>query len=147
MARDEDFPKVLREIIGKEEVREQSQLQHLLEARGYAMPQATLSRRLKKLGIVKIAGVYQSLEVPRASVPHILSIQESAFGFFVLHTMPGSANALAYAIDQQYVEVAGGSAAILGTIAGDDTVLVLIKGPADMEHARALLEAMKVSGS
>lgn len=142
MAKDEDFPQVLRELIRSGEVREQSQLQQLLEERGYALPQATLSRRLKKMGIVKIAGVYQSLEVPRASVPHILSIQESAFGFFVLHTMPGSASALAYAIDQQYVEVKGDSAAILGTIAGDDTVLVLIKSSQDMDTARALLSAL-----
>lgn len=145
MTKDEDFPRVLRDLIRSGEVREQSQLQQLLEERGYALPQATLSRRLKKLGIVKIAGVYQSLEVPRASVPHILSIQESAFGFFVLHTMPGSASALAYAIDQQYVEVKGDSAAILGTIAGDDTVLVLIKSPQDMGTARALLNALSLA--
>ena len=145
MTKDEDFPRVLRDLIRSGEVREQSQLQQLLEERGYALPQATLSRRLKKLGIVKIAGVYQSLEVPRASVPHILSIQESAFGFFVLHTMPGSASALAYAIDQQYVEVKGDSAAILGTIAGDDTVLVLIKSPQDMDTARDLLNALSLA--
>ena len=49
-------------IIQKEEVREQSDLQELLKSRGFDIPQATLSRRLKKLNIAKIGGIYKIID-------------------------------------------------------------------------------------
>ena len=49
-------------IIQNSQISEQSELQDLLQNRGFDIPQATLSRRLKKLKIAKVAGVYQVVE-------------------------------------------------------------------------------------
>lgn len=117
-------------IIQKEDIKEQSDLQTLLELRGYQVPQATLSRRLKKLQIAKINGIYKVLELGSPNLPLILNIQISDFGLIILHTNPGQAPGLAYYLDQKYVSFhpnQENGSGILGTISGDDTVLLIIK--------------------
>lgn len=117
-------------IVQTEEIAEQIDLQNRLKERGYAIPQATLSRRLKKLKIAKIAGTYQVVAFNTPNLPQVLNMQISDFGLIVLHTHPGNANSLAYFIDKKYVSfslMGEKNSGILGTIAGDDTVLLIIK--------------------
>jgi len=117
-------------IIQHQDVCEQSDIQHRLTERGYNVPQATLSRRLKKLGIAKILGIYKIIDFKQPHLPLILNLQISDFGLIILHTNPGNANSLAYFIDQKYVTHHPKNpkiSEILGTIAGDDTVLVVVK--------------------
>ena len=52
---------------------------------------------------------------------------DSTMNFVVIHTLPGSANSVAYIIDQ------GHEKEVLGTIAGDDTILVILRSPEDIE--------------
>jgi len=128
-------------IIQKEEVREKSYLQELLKSRGFDIPQATLSRRLKKLNIAKIGGIYKIIDLGAGSLPVVLNMQVSDFGIIVLHTHPGSANGLAYYIDQKYVDFSedeSKSSGILGTIGGDDTVLVVVKNKESMAAVKTV---------
>ena len=130
----------IRNLVQYQEIREQSVLQGALKARGYDLPQATLSRRLKKLNIAKVGGVYRMIQTSTPILPHVMSIKVSTFGFVVIQTLPGNANALAYFLDQTYAHAPQSDSGILGTIAGDDTVLVLIRGPEQMEGTLSLLK-------
>lgn len=129
-------------IIQRDTVCEQSDLQTMLKEKGYDIPQATLSRRLKKLNIAKVSGVYTLVGFAHPSLPPILSMQISDFGLIVLHTHPGQANSIAYFLDQKYVKsfsYNASSSGILGTIAGDDTILLIIKSKADLDTLLPLL--------
>jgi transcriptional regulator of arginine metabolism len=129
-------------IVQTEKISEQSDLQKSLTERGYTIPQATLSRRLKKLKIAKVAGVYQVVDFNIPNLPLVLNIQVSDFGLIVLHTHPGNANSLAYYIDKKYVSFSmqgNKNIGILGTIAGDDTVLLIVKSMEKQEEVLQLL--------
>lgn len=117
-------------IVQTEQIEEQIELQNALKKRGYTIPQATLSRRLKKLKIAKIGGTYQVIDFNLPNLPLVLNMQISDYGLIILHTHPGNANSLAFYIDRKYVSFSlqnTQNSGILGTIAGDDTVLLIIK--------------------
>ena len=129
-------------IVQTQNIAEQADLQNCLQERGYNIPQATLSRRLKKLKIAKVAGTYQVVDFNTPNLPLVLNIQVSDYGLIVLHTHPGNANSLAFFIDRKYVAFSPQnkqSSGILGTIAGDDTVLVIIKNKEQLEKTLQLL--------
>lgn len=122
-------------IIQNYEILEQSDLQTLLKKRGYNISQATLSRKLKELKIAKVAGMYKVIDINQYRLPLILNMQISDFGLIVLHTQPGQASSLAYFLDQKYVIYSLNNSkniGIIGTIAGDDTVLLIIKSKAEL---------------
>src|SRR5580704_10533896 len=105
----------------------QEDLADALRAQGVAATQVTLSRDIRELGLVKTPEGYSETAGPSASaVPGFESIAReflldvrAAQNLLVLRTPPGHANALASALDNaDWPEVAG-------TIAGDDTVLVV----------------------
>ena len=124
------------------QITEQSHLQEYLQQKGYEMPQATLSRRLKKLNIAKVAGIYRMVGLHSPSLPLVLNIQISDNGLIVMQTLPGHANSLAFYIDQTYVTYhpkQPKNSGILGTIAGDDTVLLITQGIGSLEHVLGLL--------
>ncbi len=129
-------------IVQNNDVHEQGDLQELLKERGYDIPQATLSRRLKKLKIAKVSGVYKVIDFNQPNLPLILNMQAAESGLIVLHTHPGQASSLAYYIDRKYVDYTVkkiGGVGILGTIAGDDTVLLVVRSRADVENVLAEL--------
>ena len=129
-------------IVQVQEVHEQIDLQTKLKDRGYDIPQATLSRRLKKLKIAKVAGIYRVVDFNAPSLPLILNIQISDAGLIILHTNPGNANSLASFIDNKYVAYTPQSpnSEILGTIAGDDTLLLIIQSKACVPKVLQLLK-------
>ncbi|MBI4467249.1 MAG: ArgR family transcriptional regulator [Acidobacteria bacterium] len=129
------MPKRLRhgrilELVAAEPLVSQEQLRRRLAQQGIRVTQATLSRDLKELGLVKTpqgyarpAVVAEPTAPPPLPLPHLL--QEfvldirPAMNLLVVKTGPGSAQPVAAALDsQQWNEV-------VGTIAGDDTVLVV----------------------
>ncbi|KTC81816.1 ArgR family transcriptional regulator [Legionella cincinnatiensis] len=117
-------------IVQTEQIEEQIDLQNALKKRGFTIPQATLSRRLKKLKIAKIGGTYQVIDFNLPNLPLVLNMQISDYGLIILHTHPGNANSLAFYIDRKYVSFSLQNipnSGILGTIAGDDTVLLIVK--------------------
>lgn len=130
-------------IIQKNEIREQVILQNMLKKLGYDVAQATLSRYLQKLKIAKVSGIYKVIDFHALISPVVLNMQVSTFGLIVLHTHPGNANSLGYFIDQKYVTYDNASenqSGILGTIAGDDTVLIIIKSKNDLKKVISLLK-------
>jgi transcriptional regulator of arginine metabolism len=130
-------------IVQTQEILEQIDLQAKLKERGYDIPQATLSRRLKKLKIAKVAGVYRVVDFNMPSLPLVLNIQISDSGLIILHTHPANANSLASFIDRKYVAFSpqsSNNSGILGTIAGDDTVLLIIKTKNSLAGVLQLLQ-------
>lgn len=142
MARDAVLDEYILNIIKSHNIAEQMELQHHLSARGYEIPQATLSRRLKKLNIAKVSGIYKIVDFKASNVPLILNIKISELGLIVLHTNPGNANSVASYIDQKYVDAHSfdkQEPIILGTIAGDDTILLIIKSKNDLDKVLDIL--------
>lgn len=143
MTRDTALDSHILSIIQTQEVPEQSYLQDILKGRGHDIPQATLSRRLKKLKIAKVAGIYKVINLNTPVLPIILNIQVSEFGMIVLHTHPGNAHSLAYFFDQKHVNLKTleqKNSNILGTLAGDDTVLLIIRSKADLPHVLNMIQ-------
>ena len=123
----------VRRIIARGAVDSQETLIALLQREGFAATQATLSRDLKRLGIGKAPrpdGGYTYLPTSEDSVPATdrTLIQDFSRGFLslefsgsfgLMRTLPGHANSVAAALDHMRVPE------VLGTIAGDDTILVV----------------------
>ena len=116
-------------------VRSQEQLRKQLSSRGFEVTQATLSRDIKELGLLKRSsdGAYQpagatsspvsSLDSLGRALTEFLVNVEAVQQLIVLKTGPGQAQILAVAIDRSRLpEVAG-------TIAGDDTILIIARDP------------------
>jgi len=133
------------DIIRNESIREQGELQDALKRRNYDIPQATLSRRLKKLNIAKVDGEYKIVDFGASALPAVLNIKVSEFGLIVLHTHPGNANSLAYFIDQKYVNYNmndNDNSSIIGTIAGDDTVVVIVKNKVEVKLVLGIFQKL-----
>ncbi len=146
-------------ILARAQVRSQEELAELLAECGVKVTQATLSRDLEDLGAVRLraggalvyalptgadgpgglagpagADDHPSGPLPRAAADLLLAAEASA-NLVVLRTPAGGAQLLASAIDH------AAWAPILGTVAGDDTVLVITRDPAGGDKvARVLLD-------
>ena len=124
---------VILELVASLDVTSQEQLRELLRARGIETTQATLSRDIRDLGLVKAAadGAYRlAVRRPTGADPQAAAkraIDEYLRSFeqveqlLVLKTDPGQAQALAIALDRS------GLPDVVGTIAGDDTILVICR--------------------
>ena len=125
--------RVVRRLVASEEVSSQHQLVDLLAGEGHPVTQATVSRDLEAIGAVKERGAGSARyvipdEAPdwdearratsRAIAEFVESITTSA-NLVVVHTPPGAAHLVAGAIDH------AGLDGVLGTVAGDDTLLVV----------------------
>ena len=123
------------EIISTTNVETQEQLLAMLQAAGFSSTQATISRDIKELRIIKELtsfGTYRYTTAAR-EVPHTFSGRlntifrecvtdfDYAQNIIVIHTLPGLANAAASALDAMHMSV------VLGTIAGDDTVFIVMR--------------------
>ena len=127
---------VILELVEREAISSQEQLREKLRERGIDATQATLSRDIRELGLVKRAadGAYRRSGVEagaggepalRRAVEEYLRTQETIEQLVVLRTDPGQAQPLAYAIDRARL------AEIAGTIGGDDTILVICRSATD----------------
>lgn len=125
----------IMEIISNTNVETQEQLLQLLQDAGFTSTQATISRDIKELRIVKELtsfGTYRyttaAKEMSGTFSTRLNSIfRECVTGFdyaqniIVIHTLPGLASAAASALDAMDMSV------VLGTLAGDDTVMVVMR--------------------
>lgn len=136
--------RLLRTLIDGEIVTSQSELVELLAAHGHAVTQATVSRDLQVIGAVKAEDDrYVLADRPgggRESLARIVDEFVEAItpsgNLVVLHTPPGAAHIVAAALDRS------GLAAVAGTVAGDDTVLVVAAEPAAGRDVARILEQM-----
>ncbi len=133
------------DLVAREEIASQDQLRHRLRAKGFNATQATISRDIKELGLVKRAadGAYQKPGVlaesrgaadaaVRRAVADYLRRVDQVQQLIVLRTDPGLAQPLALAIDRAEL------AEVVGTVGGDDTILVITR------HARAGREVKRL---
>jgi transcriptional regulator of arginine metabolism len=124
------------ELIRDRAVHSQTELLGLLEAEGIGTTQATLSRDLDELGALKVRGAYvipddgspvRGVEGGTARLARLLGevlVSADASGnLAVLRTPPGAAQYLASALDRAALDY------VVGTIAGDDTLLVVAREP------------------
>jgi transcriptional regulator of arginine metabolism len=138
---------LLLELVDREPLRSQEQLRRRLHQRGFDATQATISRDIKDLGLVKRAGdgAYQrpGIETPnpetalaalQRATAELLRRVERVQQLVVIRTGPGQAQPLALALDHAQL------AETVGTIAGDDTILVIGRGA---RGAAALLKRLK----
>lgn len=132
-----DRLETLRLIISSQEMGNQEELLAALRKEGYVVTQATLSRDLKQLKVAKAATMrgnyiyvlpnvtmYKRVSTPAQvkemmQVPGFLSIHFSG-NMGVIKTRPGYAGSIAYNIDASHISC------ILGTIAGDDTIFIVV---------------------
>ena len=121
------------EVIDQEAVASQEELRQKLAARGIEATQATISRDLKNLGLVKRAGdgAYVRPGVERSSpvteeqlrraVATLVRNIERVGNLVVVRTDPGQAQGVAVLLDRAQI------AEVAGTIAGDDTILIVCR--------------------
>jgi transcriptional regulator of arginine metabolism len=132
------------ELVAEYVVGSQEELRRLLLGRGMDVTQATLSRDLRDLGLARVSteegGRYVLPEAlameddkPLLSnlLPQLFSRLDGVGELIVLHTVRSGAQPIAEAIDQEAFEE------VLGTIAGDDTILIVTRSAT----ARASLAA------
>jgi transcriptional regulator of arginine metabolism len=143
-------------LIAARPVRSQDELAVLLEEQGYDVTQATVSRDIKELGLLKIplkggaGGAFKYVEPTDGPaytsrlhrvVSEVVVAARSSLNQIVLRTHPGTAMMLAAAID--------GAAwpEVLGTIGGDDTVLVICEKPETTPMIKQRFEDMRTERS
>lgn len=135
----------IAELLRRHPVRSQGELAELLAEDGVVVTQATLSRDLVELGAVKVrlggglvyavpgeggdrrpvAALGEDVLAARLTrlCEEVLVSAEASANLVILRTPPGAAQFLASAIDQSHWP------AVLGTIAGDDTIMVVTRAP------------------
>ena len=133
----------IKEIISNKVVGNQDDLRHELRKRNCAVTQATLSRDLKELGVSRVSTgetmkyvlqLAAETQILRPLVgAQIMSIRSNE-NMIVVKTLPGSASVVGEFLDTL------GTADIIGTIAGDNTLLVI---PLSQRKTHQVLEFLK----
>jgi transcriptional regulator of arginine metabolism len=138
----------IMEIVSTRAVRTQEELVDVLNAEGWDVTQSSVSRDITALRLAKVDGAYRRpTPAPSVADPDeqriaegVLALDAAGDVLVVLHTPPGEANRVAVAIDRlAWPE-------IVGTIAGDDTIFVAVRGrPAQRQVTRniRLLQAQE----
>lgn len=138
---------LLLDLVDREPLHSQEELRRRLRQKGFHATQATISRDIADLGLVKRSGdgAYQRPGVEASDPESALEALQRAAGdllrrvdrveqLIVIRTGAGQAQPLAYALDRAQLPEA------VGTIAGDDTILVVARGA---RAAGALLKRLK----
>lgn len=139
-----DRQQMILRIILYAEVHNQEELQALLQEQGMNVTQATLSRDVNELGLVKYRNsdgtlCYRRKAVeayaPNTAADGIVSA-EVTVGSIVIKTHPGFASVVATTIDRSQMS------GVAGTIAGDDTILVIVRVKTEPESLIPALESI-----
>ena len=135
----------LKMLISSKELGSQEEVLQALEKEGFKLTQATLSRDLKQLKVAKAASMngkyvyvlpndtmYKRVTKPRSATEMLKSSGFISINFSgnmgVIKTRPGYASSIAYNIDNNELPN------IIGTIAGDDTIFIVLKENASREQ-------------
>ena len=132
-----DRHRTILDLIATHPVGKQEDLARMLSDRGFSVTQASVSRDLERLGVVKISGRYvRQIENGRSGAFGQITFNEAGDNLIVIKCGSGLASAAAVRID------AGAIPEIVGTIAGDDTIFVAVNGAG--EKARAIKSLKKI---
>lgn len=129
---------ILKLIRGKRIQTQDDLARELKESCGIETTQVTLSRDIRELGLLKTPEGYRQVEAAAGPdletiAGELLQDARVAQNLLVLKTSPGNANALAVALDKE------DWSDVVGTIAGDDTILVVAPDSAAAEELRKKL--------
>lgn len=147
MAQKNDRLETLRMLFSSQELCSQEDVLRALRVEGFNVTQATLSRDMKQLKVAKAAmangkyiyvlpteTMYKRVQKPMTAREMLLSSGFVSITFSgnmgVIRTRPGYASSIAYNIDNSRIKT------ILGTIAGDDTIFVVLAE--DAEHSEVI---------
>jgi transcriptional regulator of arginine metabolism len=152
MASKRERQQAIVRLIGSSQISSQEDLKRLLAAEGFVVTQATLSRDLRDLGVVRAPGdngaryllpemvsdeAKPSLEM---LLPQLFSRVDGVSELIVLHTLPSGAQPIAEAVDAQ------GWPEVMGTLAGENTILIVCRSTeARLALTERLLELANVS--
>ena len=143
----------LKMLISSKELSNQEEVLQALKVEGFLLTQATLSRDLKQLKVAKAASMngkyvyvlpnetmYKRIHKPLSptemmQTPGFVSINFSG-NMAIIKTRPGYASSIAYNIDSSDIPQ------IMGTIAGDDTIFIVIKEGATPEEVKESLNGI-----
>ncbi|MGD1156444.1 MAG: ArgR family transcriptional regulator [Terriglobia bacterium] len=134
------------DLLRSEEIETQRDLRRKLARRGIHVTQATLSRDIEELGLVKTRTGYRPPEPAEPVAPlqptlpvvlkEFLTDARQAANLVVLKTRPGNAHSVAVALDAEPWEE------VVGTVAGDDTILVATPSPRQAAEIRKRILAL-----
>jgi len=155
-----DRIEAIRQLVSEMDIKNQEQMMNLLIERGCPVTQATLSRDLKKMKISKVANTYgeyvyvlpnlsqMKRNTESSELKKLDQVDQPRYGFVslqfsgnlaVIRTKPGWASSLAYDIDNSNVP------GVLGTIAGDDTIMMVLAENANQAVIKHVLEPIIIS--
>ena len=129
---------MILELIDQYDIDTQDELASMLKARGLKVTQATVSRDIKELRLIKVLsdeGVYKYATVDKAEADlkdrfinifaHVVLAMSATGNLVVIKTIPGTASAATEAIDSMRMEE------VVGTIAGDNSIFIAVKDTVD----------------
>jgi transcriptional regulator of arginine metabolism len=152
MARKPERQATILELIGSHDVGSQEHLRRLLAQRGVSVTQATLSRDLRELGVVRVptedGARYalpatlggESIPALETLLPQLFSHIDGVGELIVLHTLSSGAQPVSEAID------AVAWREVLGTVAGENTILVICRSVQARREVSARLTALARGG-
>ena len=135
------------QVLKQHRVTSQESLKDLLHADGTDVTQATLSRDMRELRLVKVTGAdgvphysspdeWESTPTLASLLPTLFQSAEGVEHLLVVKTLKGAAQTVAAGIDwEEWPEV-------LGTLAGDDTILVVVRDPSATSAVQRRIEEM-----
>jgi transcriptional regulator of arginine metabolism len=144
---------VVKELVQSHRVTSQEQLRELLLVRGFDVAQATLSRDIREIRLIKVADAEGRLHYTlppetwdrtpplQRLLPTLFVGVDGTGNLLVLKTLSGGAQAVAEAVDwEEWPEV-------LGTVAGDDTILLILRSARQRRAVKTRIEALAAEGS
>ena len=144
MSRSEERRAAIRQLVLEGAIRSQAELRTRLKAQGYRASQPVLSRDLRLLRVAKEAGIYQIRErervTPLAALKSLLRSTDTAREFLLLRCEPGAASAVARALEAEELD------GVVGSVAGDDTVLVALGSKAAVQRVKKRVSALVSDG-
>ena len=149
MANKRERQATILELIAAEPVASQEDLRALLRQRGWSVTQSTLSRDIQELRLARVSTdegtryqrgdggpTAQNRRALDAFLPQLLTSVDGVRELLVVKTEPGGAQAVGEAIDRET------NAGVLGTIAGDNTVLVICRSTEARERLARRLKTL-----
>jgi transcriptional regulator of arginine metabolism len=145
MSRTHDRRRLIQTLLAERELHSQKELRTALARRGFRVSQPVLSRDLRALKVAKSGGAYRVIEqervTPLEGLKTLLRGVEPATHFAIVFCEPGAGSAVARALDQAETE------GLVGTVAGDDTVLVALDSADAARRVRRLVTDLVSSSS
>ena len=137
---DQNRLSIIAEVIRANKISSQHDLKEQLRALGFDTTQSSISRDLRKLGVVKVDGHYKTPSIAPGESSKVDRLEATTAGdnLIVLKTGPGNANRAGVIIDRANIP------GILGTIAGDDTIFVAITNR--QQQAKVLRKVLALFG-